>query len=178
MISTILTTATEYDDFRNPTQFTLSKDSLGSIFVASDDALIYAKVLASIEARRDQIVVLGSERWLMQATIDLGKFNTLPIVLTAPNFPNPQKPASIAFEKKFVKTHGRVPSDYASMGYEMMLIVGNQLKKNGVYFQEALSKGPLPGFLTEGVNYQQSRSNMLVPFIKFSEGQMVVLEKR
>jgi hypothetical protein len=178
MIFTTLTTPTEYDEYRNPTQFTLAKDSLGSIFVASDDALIYAKVLSSIETRRDQITVLGSERWLSQSTIDLEKFNTLPIVLTAPNFTNPQKPACIAFERKFVKTHGRVPSDYASIGYEMMLILGNQLKKNGVYFQEALAKGPVPGYLTEGVNYQQSRSNGLIPFIRFSEGQMVVIEKR
>jgi hypothetical protein len=164
--------------FRNPTQFTLNKDSLGSIFVASDDALIYAKVVSSIETRRDQIIVLGSERWINQPAIDLGKFQTLPIVLTAPNFNNPQKPATMAFEKKFIRAHGRVPSEYAAMGYELMLIVGNLLKKNGVYFQEALAKGPVPGFITEGVNYQQSRSNTLIPFIKFTDGKMVVVEKR
>lgn len=177
MIFDILTTPTEYDEFRNPIQFTLNKDSLGSIFVASDDALIYAKVLSSIETRRDQIIVLGSERWLSQSTIDLEKFNTLPIILTAPNFPDPQKPACIAFEKKFVRTHGRVPSDYATAGYELMLILGNQLKKNGVYFQGALAKAPVPGYLTEGVDYRQSRSNALIPFIRFTEGEMVVVDK-
>lgn len=178
LVFDILTTPTEFDEFRNPTQFTLNKDSLGSIFVASDDALIYAKVVSSIETRRDQIVVLGSERWINQPAIDLGKFQTLPIVLTAPNFNNPQKPATMAFEKKFIRAHGRVPSEYAAMGYELMLIVGNLLKKNGVYFQEALAKGPVPGFITEGVNYQQSRSNTLIPFIKFTDGKMVVVEKR
>jgi hypothetical protein len=178
MIFTILTTPTEFDEYRNPKQFTLGKDSLGSIFVASDDALIYAKVVSSIETRRDQIIVLGSERWLSQATIDFEKFHSLPIVLTAPNFTNPQKAACIAFEKKFVNTHGRVPSDYAALGFELMLIVGNQLKKNGVYFQNAFAKGPVPGYLTEGVNFQQSRSNTLIPFIKFTEGQMVVVERR
>lgn len=178
MIFDILMTPTEFDEFRYPTQFTLNKDSLGSIFVASDDALIYAKVVTSIETRRDQIIVLGSEKWIDQTSIDLEKFQTLPIVLTAPNFTNPQKPATIAFDRKFVKTYGRVPSNYAAIGYELMLILGNQLKKNGVYFQEALSKGTVPGFLTEGVNYQQSRSNALIPFIKFTDGQMVVIEKR
>ena len=178
MIFDILTTPTEFDDFKNPIQFTLNKDSLGAIFVASDDALIYAKVLSSIETRRDQIIVLGSERWLSQSTIDLEKFNTLPVILTAPNFPNPQKPACIAFENKYVKTHGRVPSDYATSGYELMLILGNQLKKNGVYFQGAFSKAPIPGYLTEGVDYRQSRSNSLIPFIRFTEGEMVIVEKR
>jgi hypothetical protein len=59
-----------------------------------------------------------------------------------------------------------------------VLLLGNQLKKNGVYFQEAMAKGPVPGFMTEGVNYQQSRSNDLIPIIKFTDGRMVVIEKR
>jgi tetratricopeptide (TPR) repeat protein len=179
LIFDILTTATEFDDFKNPIQFTLNKDSLGSIFVASDEALIYAKVVSSIEKRRDQIIVLGSERWINQSSsIDLEKFQTLPIVLTAPNFTNPLKPATTAFEKKYIRTHGRPASDYAAMGYELMMILGNQLKKNGVYFQEAMAKAPVNGFLTEGVNYQQGRSNALVPFIRFTDGNFVVIEKR
>jgi ABC-type branched-subunit amino acid transport system substrate-binding protein len=178
MIFDILTTPTEFDEFKYPKQFTLSKDSLGSIFVASDDALIYAKVLSSVETRKDQIIVLGSERWIDQTSVALEKFQTLPVILTAPNFTNRMKPATIAFERKYLKIHGKVPSDYAAMGYELMLILGNQLKKNGVYFQDALAKGPVSGFLTEGVNYQQSRSNSLVPFIRFTDGKMVVVEKR
>ena len=179
LILDILTTATEFDEFKYPSQFTLNKDSLGSIFVASDDALIYAKVVSSIETRRDQIIVLGSERWINQtSSIDLEKFRTLPIVLTAPNFTNPMKPATVAFEKKYIRTHGKPPSDYAAMGYELMLILGNQMKKNGVYFQEAMAKAPVNGFLTEGVNYQQGRSNALIPFIKFTDGNIVVIEKR
>ena len=178
LIFDILITPTEFDEYRNPIQFTLAKDSLGSIFVASDDALIYAKVLSSIETRRDQIIVLGSERWINQTSIALEKFQTLPIVLTAPNLTNPLRPATTAFEKKYVRTHGKPPSDYAAMGYELMMILGNQLKKNGVYFQEAMAKAPVNGFLTEGVNYQQSRSNVLIPFIKFTDGNIVVIEKR
>lgn len=178
MITDILATPTEYDEFRYPKQFTLNKDSLGSIFVASDEALIYAKVVSSIQTRGDQIIVLGSERWMDQTAIDLEKFQILPIVLTGPNYVNAQKPATTAFVKKFMRKHGRVPTNYASMGYELMLLLGNQLKKNGVYFQEAFAKGPIPGYLTEGVNYQQSRSNALIPFIKFTDGKMVVIEKR
>jgi hypothetical protein len=156
----------------------LPKDSLESIFVASEDALIYAKIVSSIETRRDQIVVLGSEKWVDQTVIDLEKFQILPIVLTAPNFINFEKPAAVAFEKKFMKMHGRVPTNYVSMGYELMLLAGNLLKKNGVYFQEELSKGPIAGYLTEGVSYQHGRSNELVPFIKIADGKMVVVQKR
>ena len=178
-VLTTLATPTEYDEFRYPKQFTLKKDSLGSIFVASDDALIYAKVISSIETRGDQIVVLGSENWLEQNTVDLEKFQNLPVVLTAPNFAGLEKPATKAFVKKYVKTHGRAPSGYANIGYEMILFLGNQLKKNGVYFQEGLTNaGIIPGYLTEGYNYQLGRTNELIPFVKFEEGRMKVIDKK
>lgn len=178
-ILTILATPTEYDDFRYPKQFSLKKDSLGSIFVASDDALIYAKVISGIETRGDQIVVLGSESWLDQHVIDVEKFQTLPIVLTSPNFVSVDKPISKAFARKFVKVHGRIPTVYASIGYEMMLFLGNQLKKNGVYFQEGLTRaGVIPGYMTEGYNYQSGRSNELIPFVKFDNGIIKVVDKR
>ncbi|HNT50832.1 MAG TPA: hypothetical protein PKK67_09605, partial [Cyclobacteriaceae bacterium] len=42
-ILTNLVSATEYDEWKNPLQFKLKRDSLGSIFVASDNELIYSK---------------------------------------------------------------------------------------------------------------------------------------
>ena len=178
-VLSILATPTEYDEFRYPKQFSLKKDSVGSIFVASDDALIYAKVISGIETRGDQIVVLGSESWLDQHVIDLEKFQNLPIVLTSPNFVAVDKPMSKAFARKFVKVHGRIPTNYAGIGYEMMLFLGNQLKKNGVYFQEAMIRaGLIPGYMTEGYSYQTGRSNELVPFVKFENGYIRVIEKK
>ncbi|MEJ1239612.1 ABC transporter substrate-binding protein [Chryseolinea sp. T2] len=178
-ILSILTTATEFDDFKNPKQFALKKDSVGGIYVASDDALIYAKVISGIETRGDQIPVVGSESWLEQHTIDLEKFQNLPITLIAPNYVDAGRPYARAFNRKYVKTHGRVPTNYASTGYELMLFLGNQLKKNGVYFQEAMAKaGAIPGYITEGHNYQAGRSNDLVPFIRFEAGNMKVIDKK
>ncbi len=179
MVLSMLATPTEYDDFKYAKQFTLKKDSLGSIFVATDDALIYAKVISSIETRGDQIVVLGSESWLDQNSVPLEKFQNLPIILASPNFASREKPATRAFVRKFVKSHGRPPSHYASIGYDMMLLLGNQLKKHGVYFQEGLSKeGMVPGYLTEGYNYSSGRINELIPFVKFVDGSMTVIEKK
>lgn len=178
-VLSILATETEYDEYRYPKQFSLKKDSVGGIFVASDDALIYAKVISSVERRGDQIPVVGLASWLDQHTIDLEKFQNLPITLIAPGFVDPGKPHTKVFTRKYVKKHGRVPTSYASGGYELMMFLGNQLKKNGVYFQEAMSKaGTIPGYLTEGYNYQAGRSNDLVPFIRFEAGNMKVVEKK
>jgi tetratricopeptide (TPR) repeat protein len=61
-ILTNLVSATEHDEWKNPLQFKLRKDSLGSIFVASDNELIYSKVVNGVETRGDSITVIGQER--------------------------------------------------------------------------------------------------------------------
>jgi hypothetical protein len=176
-ILSILATPTEYDEFRYPKEFTLKKDSLGSIFVASDDPLLYVKVVSGVETRGDGIIVLGSESWLENSTLDFEKYQTLPIVLAAPNFIAGDDPDLIAFTKKFIRLHGRVPSPHAKMGYELMLFTGRQLKENGVYFQEALNaKSFIPGALYQGFNYQLSRSNQYVPFIRYEEDRMKAIQ--
>jgi hypothetical protein len=176
-ILSILTTATEFDEFKYPKEFTLKKDSIGSIFVASDDPLLYVKVVSGVETRGDRILVLGQESWLDNSTLDFEKYQTLPIVLSSPNFIAANDPELNAFLRKFIKVHGRVPSAHAKLGYELMLFAGNQLRENGVYFQEALNrKGYFPGYLYQGYNFQYSRSNQFVPFIRYAEDRMKVIQ--
>jgi hypothetical protein len=178
----ILATPTEYDEFKYPKQFSLPKDSLGAVFVASDDPLIYTKVLSSVETRGDNVTVLGFESWLDQAAVDYEKYQSLNIVLAAPNFTSSDNRWYQAFQRKFIKTHGRTSSaaaysNYAKTGYDMMLFLGTMLKKHGVYFQEAFAKESVPGFLTEGYDYRNSHDNHLIPFIRFEGGKLVVLYK-
>jgi len=176
IVSTIAT-PTEFDEFKYPKQFTIKKDSLGSIFVASDDALIYAKVLSGVEMRGDTVLVVGSEAWLEQTSIDMEKYQTLPIVLAAPNFAVPNNPYRQAFVKKFIRVHGRIPSANARMGYEFMLFAGQQLKKNGVYFQEGMNKeASIPGSLVGGYNFQFARDNQHIPFVRFKKDKVLIMD--
>lgn len=173
----ILATPTEFDEFKYPTQFTLPKDSLGGIFVASDDPLIYTKVISSVTTRGDSIVILGSESWLDQTT-DYEKLNALGVVMFASNYTSPEHNLYKAFLNKFTQTHGRTSSalpytDYAKIGFDFMFFAGHMLKKHGVYFQEGLSKAEVSGFLTEGYDFQYSRDNQHVPFIRFNAGELI-----
>jgi hypothetical protein len=177
-ILSILATPTEYDEFKYPKEFTLKKDSIGGIFVASDDPLLYVKVVSGIETRGDKIVVVGYETWMENSTLDFEKYQTLPIVLAAPNFIANDDPELNAFIKKFIRVHGRVPSAHAKMGYELMMFAGVQLRENGVYFQEALNKQSLiPGNLYQGYNFQFSRTNQYVPFIHYEGNRMKVIDR-
>lgn len=177
-ILSILATPTEYDEFKYPKQFTLPKDSLGCVFVASDDPLIYSKVISSVTTRGDGVTIVGNETWLDQTT-DYEKFQSLNILMTAPTFTYTDRPAYVAFQKKFIRTHGRTPGiasqNYAKIGYDFMLFAGTMLKKHGVYFQNGFSRGIIPGFLFFGYDFRYNRNNQLVNFIRVKEGELVRL---
>jgi hypothetical protein len=175
-IISLLTTATEYDKNKLPIDFKLKKDSLGSIYVASDDPLVYSKVISSVETRGDSIAVVGSETWLDNNAMDFEKFQTQGIVLASPNFMHASSAHYKAFARKFIRTRGRTPSSYAALGYDLMMFAGNSLKKYGVYFQDAFNKeAKFPGALSAGYSYMNSHDNQCVPFVKFVKGELTLL---
>src|ERR1044071_7753464 len=87
-ILSTLATPTEYDEFKNPTQFTLKLDSIGGIYVASDNPLIYSKVSSSLTARGDSIVVIGSENWISpdNSTVNFENLERIHTLFAANNF--------------------------------------------------------------------------------------------
>lgn len=177
-ITDMLATPTELDDKKRAVDFTLKRDSLGWIFVTTDDPLIYMKVISSIEARGDSIKVIGSENWLESATIDFTSFERLGISLYAPTYYNFKSYTYKRFLFSFINRYGRQPSNHARMGYELMMNYGTLLHQHGNYFQHALQGGAaLPGVIFSGLNYGQSRDNMLVPIVRFNAGELQVLSK-
>jgi ABC-type branched-subunit amino acid transport system substrate-binding protein len=178
-ILSILTTATEYDEFKYPSQFTLKKDSIGSIFVATDEPLIYTKIISGVETRADSIVVLGSENWIDDTAVPFEKFQTLRVVFSAANFVSVNNPRRQSFISRYLKKYGHVPSNLSQLGYELMMLFGNQLKTNGVYFQDGLqSADAVPGYLSQGFNFHYTRDNQVIPFVKFVDGKLSLIEVR
>lgn len=178
-IITLLATATEFDEFKFPSQFTLKKDSIASIFVATDEPLIYTKVISGVETRGDSILVIGSENWIDDTAVPFEKFQTLGVAFTAPNFVSVDNPRQRNFISRYLQKYGHVPSALSQLGYEMMLFFGKQLKTNGVYFQDGLqSAETMPGYLFQGFNFHFTRENQVVPFVKFIDGKLSLIEVR
>lgn len=176
-IINILATATEYDEYKYPSEFTLKKDSIGSIFVASDDPLIYTKVISGVETRGDSILVLGSENWVDDTAVPFEKYQNLGIVFQAPNFVSINSPERKRFYTRYLRKYGKLPTNLSAQGFELMLFFGQQLKKNGVYFQEDLHNAEfVPGYLSQGFYYPYTPDNHLVPFAKFEGGVFKLIE--
>ncbi len=179
-IISILARPTEFDEFKNPIQFTMKLDSIGSVFVASDNPLVYTKVISSVEARGDSILIVGSESWLDNSSVDLGKYEKLHVMFAAPNYTPFGDPAFIGFRKAFIRSHGSFPPEYMNytkVGFEFMMIIGRALKKHGVYFQDGLAQsGPVPGYLTKSFHFSSSRDNKGFPFVYFRYGDLISID--
>ncbi|MBL7870343.1 MAG: ABC transporter substrate-binding protein [Cyclobacteriaceae bacterium] len=172
-ILSTLASATEYDEWKNPTQFKLKKDSIGSIYVASDNELIYSKVINSVETRRDSIIVVGQESWLQDTSVDYAKFERTHVTLAAPNFQAFNSKTYNSFRKKYISMHGNLPPEYASIGYEFIMTIGNILDQFGTNFIQTMPEGfTIPGTLGNGFVWKPSRSNARVPFVTFKGGRL------
>jgi len=171
-----LATATQYDEWKNPLQFSLRKDSIGCIFVASSNELIYSKVINSVETRGDSILVIGQEGWLDDSSVDYTRFERIKVALAAPNFKSVLSPAFQDFRKKYMNKHGVLPSDYAGIGYEFIMVMGHMMDQYGVNFLQTLREGEfVPGSLSSGLSLSAQRDNRVVPFVSLKGGQLVRL---
>lgn len=168
-----LATPTDYDEWKNPKQFKLKLDSLGSIFVASDDPLIYTKVINSVETRGDSILVIGQESWLEDGTVNFTKLEKIKSIFAAPNYSSVTSSPYLQFRKKYLHKHGLLPSAYAEKGFEFTMMMGHAFKKYGAHFQEGLTKEKLNGVLSGGYQMQDTRDNGVVPFVIFRKGLLV-----
>lgn len=175
-ILTQLTTATEYDEWKNALEFKLKKDSIGSIYVASDNELIYSKVINSVETRRDSIIVVGQESWLQDTSVDYSKFERTGVTLAAPNYQSITNPTFQAFRKKYIAKHGSLPAEYASIGFEFMMIMGQILSQHGINFIQTMPEGStVQGALSAGYLWQATHDNGRVPFVSFKKGQLSMM---
>lgn len=166
----------EYDEFKNPIEFVLKTDSIGSVYVASDDPLIYTKVISAVDTRGDSIIVVGNETWLNNAAANFQTYERLHLTMAAPTFTSLSNPNYLTFRKRFIAHHGTLPSEFSRIGFEFMWYVGHNLKKHGVYFQEGVAEEAfVPGFLFRGYDFSSAHTNQFVPFIHFENGQLTFL---
>jgi hypothetical protein len=180
-ILTTLATPTEYDEFRNPTQFTLKLDSIGGIYVASDNPLIYSKVSSSLTARGDSIVVIGSENWISpdNSSVNFENLERIHALFASGNFTSPHNAVYLNFKKKFLAKHGENPGLYAKLGYEFMWFVGHALNDYGTYFQKDLAeKGFQRAWMYEGYDFSSEHDNQYVPFVYFRGGELTLFNRR
>jgi len=159
-------------------KLTIGLDSVGHIFVASNDDLISTKVISAVETRGDSIMVVGSAAWLDLPAISYETYLRLNTVLYAPAYISTRSNDYDAFRNHYLQKHRKTPPKYAEEGYELMMLLGKSLDEYGKYFQLGWGKkNNIPGAISFGYNYQNSNSNTLVPILTFEDGDMRTIIK-
>jgi ABC-type branched-subunit amino acid transport system substrate-binding protein len=178
----ILTTSgkkLQNSDDEEEVELTIAADSVGSIFVASDDDLIITRVFSGIETRKDSMLIFGSEKWLEIKAIDHKALERLGVSMTAPTYYDYSEEEVKRFRENYIYEHRELPSEFAIIGYDLMMFAGTALEKYGKYFQLGLKNAPvMEGFLLTGYNYRESNDNKVVPIVKVidNEPQIVVIK--
>lgn len=178
-IQPLLATVLRYDEYKNPTEFAIRRDSIGSVFVATDDPLIYSKVISSIQSRNDSTRIFGLESWIApeNSTANFDVFERLRVVISAPGFVDEASPAFISFRKRFVARNGQLPYTYSRLGYEFLFFLRHTMTEHGVYFIPGLQREPFtPGVIQQGYDFNSSRDNQYVPFVTFREGRLELVK--
>ncbi len=163
--------------FRHPSSRQTQKSSLQNlshIYIASQDELIIANVLSAIEILQLDPYIIGDESWIRQNSITLDQLQRLRLRLVAPDYIDYEKESLQAFRHTFYDRFGHYPSYYESVGYDMMLFLGNMLAQYGVYFQQYWTDQTVPGKIFSGFQYGSHHDNQHVPMVKFQESGLVL----
>jgi tetratricopeptide (TPR) repeat protein len=175
-IQNILASATEFDKYKKPVEFKLKRNSIGCIFVATDNPLIFSKVVNSVEARNDSVLVIGSESWLKDNSVDYALYERLGVVFSASSFIASDSESYLIFRRKFIQTHGSFPStheNYANDGYDFVMFLSEVLAANKSSFFASIKSTPFfPGVLSGGYRFKDANDNQHLSLLRFCEGQL------
>lgn len=162
-------------DKKDSVNFLIKRDSIGGVYVASDDPLLFMKAVNAIEARRESSWVIGKESWFNDNNNLIPKFSTTKTAFASPNLINISTPRFRSFQNSFLKAHGKMPTLASYIGFEFMYTFGNLLQQDRHYFQKQDIHQSIQGWLSDGY-LLQSRDNGLVPFGRFKDGEYVRIQ--
>ena len=155
-----------------------NEDSLGHVLLASDDRLLMANLITALEARGDNLPLIGTESWLNARAIEYDQIDRLGINIISPNYIDYSKEGVEQFREFYHYRTNVFPSKYAYNGYELISFFGKMLNENGVYFQIAFKDlGFVGGEIYEGFNYSTGNDNKHTPLVKFVESELKVVNK-
>lgn len=158
----------------------IPRDSLSFIFVASENSLIFSKVVSAVDTRGDDVKILGSAGWLDIPVVKYEVFERLHTHFYAPSYVSVGSEAYQEFRNVYIQKHRTVPSEYAAKGYELGMFFGESMDKYGKYPQVSWDDNKRqPGVLMPGYQFARSQDNQLVPFLEFGEeGLELIIRER
>lgn len=157
----------------------IQPDSIGHVFVASNDPSLVANAITGLETRQDNITLVGLERWLEHRLISFEGLSRLNTQLIAPTFIDKTNPKYEDLNTLYKETFRAFPTKNFYTGYEVIMAAGKLMKKSGNLFQfDPAINNFLPGEIFQGVLFGSENCNQIVPIASFTNSELVLMNPR
>ena len=156
-------------------------DSIGHIFVASDDRALSARAISGIASRPDSVTInfIGSSRWLSaEQSISFELLENIDATFTGSNLIRYESEAIADFRARYEERFNTNPKKGvrfgdAYTGYDIVVTYGRLLHEYGKYFQVGVKrKSTVDGELTEAFDYRLTNDNRYIPILKIRNSQI------
>jgi hypothetical protein len=152
--------------------FLLKIDSIGHIFIASDNKAIASEVMAAITRRGDTTQIIGVGNWFSTANASLDLMESLGVWLAMQEYENMLNPINIRLRNKYNALHNKKPSKYVYYGYYAMKFLAKSLFEYGVYYQNGYrDKGNIDNLF----DFAGSQDNQKLVLYKIEAGIPVII---
>ncbi len=154
--------------------YVIPRDSVGHIFISTDEAPLAANTITAIEMRGDSIGLVGKEQLLNKNVISIESLEKRGALLIAPSYPNRNSAKTRDMKTGFTEKYNKWPSQNAYIGYESVMTMGKLLDKSGNLFQfEDEIQNFIPGEVLNGVLFLDEKNNQYVPVLKIVDKELV-----
>ena len=152
----------------------IQPDSIGHIFVATDNSVMASEVMSAVTIRRDSVQIVGVGSWYDGANAGLDLLENMGIWLAMSASDNLSTPENKLLKERYVRKFHTKPSKYFYMGYHAMQFVAQSLINYGVYFQNSYNE---KGGFSPKWNFQQTRDNQVYQIVHIRKGRVIQLNK-
>ncbi len=152
--------------------------SVNHIAVFTNDQVIAANVISSMEIRGFSIPVYTTSEWLDFNLLTVEQFERRSVHFLYPDFLDFGKPGVEAFRKKYVTATRLYPTAFAFQGNDIVHLFGRMLYSYGTYFGKNLQQtGFIAGNTLVGFNYKSAQSNQFIPIVRFVGGKLEMVNR-
>jgi hypothetical protein len=140
------------------------------IFVASGDPALASNIISAVEISRQNIPIVTKSEWLDINNQTYEQFERRKVYFIYPDFVNFTNSSYKLFRSAYVKRNNSYPSKYSILGYELMSLVGVNMKQTGTGFLNQIRTTTLQkGHFMSGYDYSKGAYNSYVPIYYFSD---------
>jgi hypothetical protein len=150
----------------------IQPDSIGHIFVASDNSAMASEVMSAVTSRRDTVQIVGVGSWYNGANAGLDILESMGIWLALSATDNLASDENLRLMERYIHKFHTKPSKYFFMGYSTMQFVAQSLLNYGVYFQNGYNE---KGNFNPKWDFQNARDNQAMLIVQLKHGQVVQL---